>query len=125
MKVLVCGSRSWDNPTAIRRRLTDLPRGAEVIHGNARGADQDAGTFARALGLRETAFPADWRGKGRRAGIIRNLAMLDQKPDLVLAFWDGRSTGTAHTITEARRRGIPVEVARDVHLHRKEQHPQP
>jgi len=36
--------------------------------------------------------------------------MLDWEPELVLAFWDGRSTGTEHTITEANRRGIPVEV---------------
>jgi hypothetical protein len=36
--------------------------------------------------------------------------MLDQNPGLVIAFWDGKSRGTAHTIGEARRRGIPVEV---------------
>ncbi len=34
--------------------------------------------------------------------------MLESKPDLVLAFWDGQSRGTKHTITEARRRNIPV-----------------
>jgi hypothetical protein len=55
-------------------------------------------------------FPADWERYKRRAGIIRNLEMLDQEPDLVIAFWDGKSRGTAHTIGEARRRGIPVEV---------------
>ena len=37
--------------------------------------------------------------------------MLDQKPDLVLAFHDdlGKSRGTADTVGEAKRRGIPVE----------------
>lgn len=110
VKVLVCGSRSWSDYVAIRRRLAELPSGAEIIHGAARGADQDAATAARALGMPEKAYPADWRGKGRRAGIIRNLEMLAAWPDLVIAFWDGESTGTRHTITEARKRGIPVEI---------------
>lgn len=110
MKVLVCGSRDFSRPTWIAQRLVKLPRGSEVIHGDARGADRTAALFARSFGLKETAYPADWRGKGRRAGIIRNLEMLDQKPDLVIAFWDGRSTGTKHTMDEAQRRGIPLEV---------------
>lgn len=29
---------------------------------------------------------------------------------LVLAFWDGRSKGTAHTIAHAVRRGLPVQI---------------
>ncbi len=37
--------------------------------------------------------------------------MLDQEPDLVLAWWDGRSPGTRHMIETAAQRGIPVEVA--------------
>lgn len=87
-----------------------LPRGATVIHGGARGADMQAGVYARALGFDEKVFPADWRGKGKAAGIIRNLQMLDECPDLVLAFQRSGSTGTQHTINEARKRGIPVEV---------------
>ena len=110
MKVLVCGSRSWNRPSLIGERLAKLPRGTEIIHGGARGADELAATYARALGIKETAYPADWRGKGKRAGILRNLEMLDQQPDFVLAFWDGRSTGTQHTIDEAENRGIRVEI---------------
>lgn len=110
LKVLVTGSRDWNQHVLLKRRLAELPSGSSIIHGGARGADQSAAQAARSLGIPETAYPADWRGKGRAAGIVRNLAMLDTKPDLVLAFWDGRSTGTKHTIDEARKRGIPVEV---------------
>ncbi len=110
MLVLVCGSRSWSNPVLIRDRLRELPRGARIIHGGARGADTMAALYARALGIPETSYPARWREQGKRAGIIRNIEMLDQKPDLVLAFWDGASTGTGHTVSEANKRGIPVEV---------------
>jgi hypothetical protein len=108
--VLVCGSRDWPAPERILHRLAQLAPGTRIIHGAARGADQQAATIARGLSLEERAYPADWRGQGRRAGVLRNLAMLDTQPDLVIAFQRNGSRGTQHTIDEARRRGIPVEV---------------
>lgn len=108
--VLVCGSRSWRDDGPIKERLARLPRGVRIIHGGARGADLIAARAARALGIPEQGFPADWRSLGRRAGIVRNLALLDQRPDLVVAFWDGCSTGTQHVIETAVDRGIVVDV---------------
>jgi hypothetical protein len=111
--VLVCGSRDWGDPDMIRSVLTDLRRAHRhqiVIHGAARGADTMAGQIADSLGYEVHEYPADWRGKGKRAGILRNLEMLDQKPALVVAFQRNGSTGTQHTIDEARKRGIPVAV---------------
>ena len=110
MKVLVCGSRAWRHAGIISERLRELPRGTEIIHGGCRGADLLAGTAANALGFRVTEFPADWKNLGRSAGYVRNVAMLDEKPDLVIAFWQDGSTGTGHTVREAAKRGIPVEV---------------
>jgi hypothetical protein len=113
LTVLVCGSRSWLGVTRIESRLRELPRGTRIIHGGARGADDIADTIALELGFDVGVFVADWRRHGRSAGVRRSLAMLDdERPDLVLAFWDGRSKGTAHTINAARERGIPVEVVR-------------
>lgn len=110
MKVLVCGSRTWTDGIVISRRLRGLPNDAVIIHGGASGADLQAERVAAKYHLASRCFPAEWNRYGKRAGIIRNLAMLDEQPDLVLAFWDGRSRGTKHTIDEARKRGIPVEV---------------
>lgn len=113
MKVLVCGSREFADPfranLAITDRVAQLPP-CEIIHGGARGADSMAATVALRMGRPVTMFPADWETHGKRAGVIRNLEMLAARPDLVLAFWDGKSRGTAHTITEARKRNVPVEV---------------
>jgi YspA, cpYpsA-related SLOG family len=109
MRVLVCGSRSWKDARRIRQRLAELPRSTIVIHGEARGADALADAAARGLGLTVMTFPADW-SRGKQAGFERNIAMLDEKPDLVIAFWDGKSKGTAHTIDQAIERGIAVEV---------------
>jgi hypothetical protein len=110
VRVLVCGSRTWRRWEVIERRLRELPPRSEVIHGGARGADLLAAGLAVGLGLDVTEYPADWRGEGKRAGVLRNLAMLNSEPDLVLAFWDGLSLGTAHVVREARARGIATEV---------------
>lgn len=113
LKVLVCGSRDWTNDDQIRFALVLLAAKygpLTVIHGAARGADQIAGSIATAEGHEVREFPADWRGKGKRAGIVRNLAMLDQEPHVVLAFQRNGSRGTQHTIDEARKRGIQTFV---------------
>ena len=127
MRVVVCGSRHFSDPlsatAAIVKRVQELPSGSTVIHGNAAGADRLAAFAAEKAGLDVISMPADWethsascwcRGQGwcREAGKRRNLKMLDRRPDLVIAFWNGASTGTLHTITHARRRGISVEVIR-------------
>jgi hypothetical protein len=115
MRVLVCGSRSWTDEAAIQRALEGLPPGpTTILHGGARGADQLAGRIAKRLGYSVEVHEADWR-IGRRAGLERNMRMLDSKPDLVLTFWDEQSRGTGHTITEARRRNIPVVVVTEGH----------
>lgn len=114
MKVLVCGSRDFTDPfrasLAIDARISELPPKTTVIHGAARGTDRIAAEAAERHGHTIQAFPADWKKHGKRAGIVRNLQMLDEAPDLVIAFWDGKSPGTKHTTDEARRRGIPVEI---------------
>lgn len=112
MRVLVCGSRDFHYPALVAMRLAQLPADAIVMHGAARGVDTIAAKIAAGLGLEIEDYPADWKRYGKRAGIERNLDMLDARPDLVIAFWDGQSRGTAHTIREAEKRGIRVEVHR-------------
>ena len=111
MRVLVTGSRGWTDENAIHERLARLPEGTTIIHGRAeRGADKIADAHAIQLGFDVVRYRANWDRLGKRAGVIRNLEMLDTNPDLVLAFWDGSSRGTRLCIEAARERGIPVEV---------------
>lgn len=110
--VVVCGSRSWRDEKAIRERLRQLPQGSTVIHGAARGADVIAGKVAKELGLRVIECPADW-SQGRSAGYKRNREMIEKyRPDFVLAFWDGKSRGTQHTMRLAEDRGIDLIMIR-------------
>src|SRR4051812_12062124 len=93
VRVLVCGSRSWQDRDAIYNFLAFLTPDNLVIHGGAKGADTIAGEAAERRGARVRVFPADWGKHKRAAGPIRNAQMLDEgKPDLVVAF--GRTKGT-------------------------------
>lgn len=112
MKVLICGDRNWSDAKRIIDRIGSLPQGTVIIAGAASGADTIAAEEGRAMHYEVIEFPADWKKHGRAAGPIRNRQMLDQKPDLVIAFHPNlaKSLGTADTVREAKRRGIPVEV---------------
>lgn len=115
MRVVAGGSRGWRDAAAIRDRLSQLPPGTEIIHGDApEGADALIAVIADSLGLPVIAVPARWRkadgSTDRSAGHRRNAAMLDMNPDLVIAFWDGESPGTDGLIKGARCRGLSPEV---------------
>lgn len=116
MKVLVTGSRTWEDEYMVDvmiAGLVALTGGSnvpfQVIHGDCpTGADALAATWKDMVDV--SAFPADWDRYKRAAGPIRNRQMLDEDPDLVVAFSDDleHSRGTRDCVTEARRRGIPV-----------------
>lgn len=114
MKILICGSRDYDDPLKILASLSPrfLSGETTVIHGDAQGADRIAGHVAKSLGMSVIAVPAEWDKYGRSAGPIRNRKMLDMGPELVLAFHPDieNSKGTKDCVGEARRRGIKVEV---------------
>lgn len=112
MKVLVCGGREWFDWKTLERRLLELPAETTIIEGGAEGADAFARMFAQGRKWPYMEFKANWKAYGRSAGPIRNRKMLDEKPDLVLAFHNDyeHSKGTKDCVEEAKRRGIPVEV---------------
>lgn len=112
MKVLICGDRDWWNCRKIAKRILELPSCAVVIHGACRGADRIAGNAAFNRGLVVREYPAQWKKYGPAAGPIRNKRMLDEKPDLVIAFHSNLddSRGTKNMVNLARKAGIEVEI---------------
>lgn len=111
-RILVCGSRDWDDVERIQQALSSLrlDRIQTIIHGASRGADQIAAKVGRELGYRVHSYPANWTAHGRKAGVIRNLEMLHTRPDCVIAFQLDGSRGTQHTIDKARKLGILTKV---------------
>lgn len=69
-----------------------------------------AAKVAAELGHGVMAFPANWKDHGRSAGPIRNQAMLATEPELVIAFWDGKSRGTKDMLARARKAGVECVV---------------
>lgn len=124
MRILFCGSR--DIPVRDSAPVVELLRsvlswlGVEpaetvLVHGGARGADSLGNIAAARLGMLREEFRPDWTPNGeydRNAGFKRNIEMLDSGIDLVVALWDGKSNGTAHTIAEAKARKLPGFVIR-------------
>lgn len=135
-RVLVCGSRNWDDANLITSILTGLYNESTighltvemsefvVIEGGARGADAVASWWAQYSPLHShnereddvkfehLCFPAEWEKYGKQAGYIRNKQMLDEgKPDLVLAFrMPGVSKGTDMMVGLAEKAAIKTYV---------------
>jgi hypothetical protein len=117
-RIMVCGSRGWTDEQAIADVLILLASDTVVMLGGAKGADAIALRIAKFLPLSILMYLPAWDVEGKRAGILRNLRMLDDHPDEIHAFWDGKSRGTRHVIDEATRRGY---VAGDnLHVHQEE-----
>lgn len=107
MKVLICGSREWLDPVPIKEVIDALSPGSTVIVGGARGADLIAQNLAEERDdITVKVFYAEWDMWGKRAGPMRNIEMLNNKPDIVYAFPLRKSKGTYHTINEAKKRNI-------------------
>jgi len=82
-----------------------------VVHGACpSGIDRHAVAAARFIGCAEEPHRADWAHFGKRAGPLRNQAMVDLGADLCLAFPRGESRGTRDCMRRAETAGIPVEV---------------
>jgi hypothetical protein len=109
MRVAIVGSRDYPDLDQVVQFVRGLPSDTVVVSGGARGVDRTAEQTARACGLRTLIFPADWTRHGKRAGFLRNDQILAAAEEVV-AFWDGRSPGTADTIRKARRAGKRVKV---------------
>ena len=107
-RLIVAGSRTF---TDYARMEKDLDRllSVKVSEGETivivigacpRGADALAARYAAARGLELREFPANWEKWKKLAGPIRNRHMAEFGHALV-AYWDGRSPGTADMIRQA------------------------
>ena len=106
MKLAVVGSRGLHID---RLGVHIAPDVTEIVSGGAIGIDQCAAAFARANGLKLTEFLPDYTHYGRGAPLYRNEQIV-RYADEVLAFWDGRSTGTQHVIRLCEEWGKPYRV---------------
>lgn len=112
MRILICGSRTFDDKAAIQAVLSMYdPAEDIIIEGAAPGADTLAFQVGRQLGFSVHVYPAQWNKYGKRAGYLRNKQMLvEGRPDIVHAFPLGESKGTRMMIKLAQEAGVEVVV---------------
>lgn len=110
MRVLVCGSRHFNDSKLLEEVLNGYPI-TTVIEGEARGADTLSRIYAEHRGIPVERYPADWNLYGKRAGPIRNTAMLTKgKPDMCVAFRGPNSRGTQNMIDQAQKAGVETRI---------------
>ena len=114
-RVAVVGSREFDDKERLFRILTKNKDNIKlIVSGGSRGADTLAVEWATANGMPYLVFPALWHDPetglfNRGAGFKRNWDIVEHS-DVVLAFWDEKSRGTANTIDIAKQKNKPVKI---------------
>lgn len=122
-RLLFCGSRTFDRVDAIWTALDIITTSARqsgydrvvLVHGACpTGGDAHADAWYRAkrgeMPLGVERHPADWHVHGKKAGYIRNLAMVQKGADLCLAAIRDESKGASICAELAERAGITVQL---------------
>ncbi|MCC2832102.1 DUF2493 domain-containing protein [[Clostridium] innocuum] len=115
VRIIVAGGRDFNDYDLLSSVLTEYMASCEavIVSGTAKGADRLGERFASDSGFEIRRFPADWDKHGKSAGIIRNREMADYAGEAIgvlFAFWDGKSRGTKHMISTAKKRGLEVHI---------------
>lgn len=116
MNIAIVGSRSftdyqefmsWVESSFIYSGI-DRTR-LKIISGGAKGADSLAERYAKEYNIPFKSIVPDWDKYGKKAGFLRNADIVANCSG-VIAFWDGRSKGTLHTIQLAIKAGKWAEI---------------
>lgn len=108
MRIIVAGGRDFNNYEILDKVLSCEinPPFDTIISGDARGADILGAEWGARHGVPIQHFPAYWDTYGKAAGFIRN-AEMGEYADMLIAFWDEKSKGTAHMIKTMKMKKKP------------------
>ena len=112
MRVAIVGSRDLRGKTEYwyEKICASVPANCtEIVSGGAEGIDALARRYAKEHGLLIKEFLPEYDRYGKPAAFIRNTQIVEYA-HIVLAFWDGRSKGTADTIIKCYQMNKPVEI---------------
>lgn len=119
MKLIIAGSRygmNKDTQSKFNLKMYSIiqqtvshkvDKIAEIVSGTAWGIDKAGEYWAKQNGIIIKPFPADWGKLGVVAGHVRNKDMA-KYGDVLLAIWDGSSTGTESMVKFAKEFNVPT-----------------
>ena len=114
-RFFITGSRDLIIKEDIKKVLADIyakgvnPKKMVMVVGDAKGVDASATKLWKDAGLKIEIYKADWEQLGKKAGMIRNIAMLDSGVDYGYGFCKNNSKGTSGMLKKALEYNIPFE----------------
>lgn len=101
--IAIIGSRDFKNKNLLDETMQKLHQTytiSQIISGGAKGADTMGVQWANKNDIPTTVFYPDFK-KHKRAYHFRNRQIV-KASDIIVAFWNGHSTGTKYTINFAK-----------------------
>ena len=106
LKVGIVGSRGLD----FEIDESYLPMNTTlIISGGARGIDRKARELALRKKIPILEIVPDYDLYGKQAPIKRNDIIIS-KSDIIIAFWDGKSSGTRYVINQCKKQNKKIKV---------------
>lgn len=108
MRVVVSGGRDFTDKDFVYGSLDHVHSKTPItsmVQGEADGVDRLCKQWAIERGIPTINCAADWDKHGKKAGILRNIEMVDlHNPELAIIFPGGK--GTAHMTGVVRKKGL-------------------
>jgi len=112
MKLGVVGSRNFNDYDLMKRYL-DKIHSIEpitcIVSGGAQGADKLGEQWAKENNILTDIYLPDWNKYGKKAGFLRNVDIITNS-DKCIAYWNGVSKGTKHTIDICKKEGKKCKI---------------
>jgi hypothetical protein len=124
VRILITGSRSWDDRTTLWAALDEvaLEHRVVVVHGAASGADRLAVEWVDNARAEDEPHPPDYTAHGAIAPLVRNGEMVAAGADLCVTFIEQcgcprrpgphGTHGSVDCATKAAQAGIPLRHVR-------------
>ena len=111
MKIAIIGSRTFNDYELVCKTIKELKLETMtyMVSGGAKGADSLGEQYAKEHNIPCKIFKPDWNTYGKSAGFVRNKDIINAC-DIVVAFWDGKTKGTEHSIMLAKRSNKIVHI---------------
>jgi hypothetical protein len=106
MKLAIIGSRAIEN-LDLNEYIKEKPD--VIISGGAKGIDTIAWEWALKNNIEIIVHRPNYNKDGKWAALKRNDIIINEA-DKIIAFWNGKSTGTKYVIEKAKKINKPLEI---------------